>query len=248
MQALRSLLKSGVGRLGYTLVRVPTRVPDPNLELEISFDFVLAHYVTFRRDPRPFVFLEVGANDGVIEDPLHDHVRDKKWHGIFVEPQRKPFEQLVRNHEGLEHLTFINAAISDTPGSRPLYVIVDEAGAPIASLAGLASFRAAPVKHAHRKVASQYPGSRVASTEVTCTTFAEVLAEVSYLDLLQIDAEGYDLELLRLFDFERFAPPIVHFEHRHLSRGDLDAAVTLLGEVGYRMLREEYDVTAYLAP
>ncbi|MGH3135686.1 MAG: FkbM family methyltransferase [Gaiellaceae bacterium] len=65
------------------------------------------------------------------------------------------------------------------------------------------------------------------SVEVVCTTFADVLAEASYVDLLQIDVEGYDLELLKLFGFGRITPPIVRFEHKHLSAGDLDDAVQL---------------------
>jgi hypothetical protein len=81
-----------------------------------------------------------------------------------------------------------------------------------------------------------------------CKTFADVLADVTYLDLLEIDAEGYDLELLKLFDFSRIKPPIVRFEHMHLSADERDEAVELLADLGYRMVREEYDTTAYSAP
>ena len=89
------------------------------------------------------------------------------------------------------------------------------------------------------------PDSRIGSVPVTCLTFEDVLANASYVDLLHIDAEGYDLELLKLFDFERITPPIVRFEHVHLSRSDWDEAVRLLARYGYRVLREEYDTTAY---
>jgi hypothetical protein len=151
----------------------------------------------------------------------------------------------VENYAGLHGLTFINAAISGQPGPRRMFVIQDERGAPIESLSGLASFREEPLRAFHRKMANHYPGSRIGSVEVVCTTFAEVLADASYLDLLQIDVEGYDLELLQLFDFGRITPPIVRFEHRHLSAGELDEAVQLLARHGYRMIRDEYDTTAY---
>jgi hypothetical protein len=64
---------------------------------------------------------------------------------------------------------------------------------------------------------------------------------------LHIDAEGYDLELLKLFDFPRFAPRLVRFAHAHLSRADWDEGVRLLARHGYRVLREQYDTTGYLA-
>ena len=80
---------------------------------------------------------------------------------------------------------------------------------------------------------------------MTCVTFDELLAGVDDVDLLHLDVEGYELELLRLFDFARFAPAIVRFEHAHLMRSDWNEAVRLLAGHGYRMLREEYDTTAY---
>jgi hypothetical protein len=126
-----------------------------------------------------------------------------------------------------------------------MFVIQDRTGAPIESLGGLASFREDPLCAFHARMASEYPGSSVGSIEVACTTFDDVLAGTSYLDLLQIDVEGYDLELLKLFDFRRMKPPIVRFEQRHLSVNEWDEAFLLLAQHGYRMVREEYDTTAY---
>jgi hypothetical protein len=71
---------------------------------------------------------------------------------------------------------------------------------------------------------------------------------VDYVDLLYIDAEGYDFELLKVFDFDRLAPEIVRFEHVGLSRGEWDEAVRLLAHHGYRTVREEYDTTGYRRP
>lgn len=244
---VKQLVKTELKRLGYTLQRVPSPASDPRFALKVDFDYVLDHYVASRDDPRPFFFLQVGAYDGVSDDPLHERVRAGSWHGILVEPQRSHFRRLVENYAGLHGLTFVNAAISEEPGPRSMYVIQDEAGAPIESLGGLASFREEPLRAFHGKMGSHYPGSRVGSVGVECTTFADVLANASYLDLLQIDVEGYDLELLKLFDFARVTPPIVRFEHRHLSAGELDEAVQLLARHGYRMVREEYDTTGYAA-
>jgi FkbM family methyltransferase len=206
MSVLRAWIKTGLERLGYTIQRMPSPASDPQFALQIDFDYVLDHYLASRDDPRPFFFLQVGANDGVMDDPLHQRVRKGSWHGILVEPQPSHFRRLVENYAGLHGLTFINAAISGQPGPRRMFVIQDERGAPIESLSGLASFREEPLRAFHRKMANHYPGSRIGSVEVVCTTFAEVLADASYLDLLQIDVEGYDLELLQLFDFGRITP------------------------------------------
>ncbi len=243
---LKAWTKAGLARLGYSIQRLPPAASDPQFALSIDFDYVLAHYLALRDDPRPFLFLQIGAYDGIFSDPIHEHVRDRGWHGILVEPQPPHFGTLVENYAGLDGLTFVNAAISDRPGRRTMYVIADETGAPIESLGDLATFNEERLAAALRgKAGGRYPGSRVGSIEVECTTFANILVDVSYLDLLLIDVEGYDLELLKLFDFDRLSPPIVRFEHRHLSAGDLDTAVRLLAHHGYRVVREAYDTTAY---
>lgn len=238
-------IKAGLRRLGYTIQRLPSQAFDPQFALQVGFDYVLEHYVASRDDPRPFLFLQVGAYDGMHGDPIQRHVRKRGWHGILVEPQPSHFGRLVENYAGFDGLRFVNAAISDQAGRRTLYVVADEKGAPIQPLGDLATFSENRLAAALRKVGGRYPGSRVGSIDVECTTFADVLADVAYLDLLQIDVEGYDFELLKLFDFDRLTPPIVRFEHKLLSPRDLDDAVLLLARHGYRVLREENDMTAY---
>jgi Methyltransferase FkbM domain len=88
---------------------------------------VLDHYLASREDPRPFFFLQVGAYDGVIDDPLHERVREGNWHGILVEPQPSHFRRLLESYAGIEGLTFVNAAISEERGLRRMFVIQDEA-------------------------------------------------------------------------------------------------------------------------
>jgi FkbM family methyltransferase len=240
---VKQLVKTELKHLGYTVQRVPSPAFDPAFVLEIDFEYVLDHYLASRDDPRPFFFLQVGAHDGVVDDQLHEHIRRGNWHGMLLEPQSHPFSRLVQNYAGLEGLTFVNAAISEQSGPRELFVIQDEGGRTLESFSGTASFREEPLQTPHRKAGPQ--GSRIGSVEVTCTTFADVLVGIDYLDLLQIDVEGYDLELLKLFDFGRIRPAIVRFEHRHLSASELDDAVVLLARYGYRVVREEYDTTAY---
>jgi FkbM family methyltransferase len=240
---VKRLVKTELKRHGYAIQHLPSPAFDPELALHIDFDYVLDHYLASRSDPRPFFFLQVGANDGVVDDQLHEHIRKGNWRGILVEPQTHPFRRLVQNYAGVEGLTFVNAAISEQSGTRELFVIQDEAGGTLESLSGTASFRQESLETPHRKAGPA--GSSIGSVGVMCKTFADVLVDVDHLDLLQIDVEGYDLELLKLFDFDRIRPAIVRFEHRHLSATELDDAVLLLARHGYRVVREEYDTTGY---
>jgi Methyltransferase FkbM domain len=124
---VKQLVKTELEHLGYTIHRLPSPAFDPRLALAIDFDYVLDHYLASREDPRPFFFLQVGAYDGVIDDPLHERVREGNWHGILVEPQPSHFRRLLENYAGIEGLTFVNAAISEERGLRRMFVIQDEA-------------------------------------------------------------------------------------------------------------------------
>ena len=68
-------------------------------------------------------------------------------------------------------------------------------------------------------------GGCIEKVAVRCENFEYILDkyEISKLDLLQIDAEGYDFELLKIFPFTKVVPKIIHFEHIHLTQIDRNA-------------------------
>ena len=241
---VRKLVEAELARRGYAITRIPPLAVAADHALELDFEYVLSHYLERRRDPRPFFFVQVGAFDGVTHDALHAHIRAGSWHGVLVEPQPAPFERLQEHHADSEALSFVNAAIDARERMRDLYRLVDERGEAIEALGHLASFSRHRLEHWQLYDRGRTP-SRIERLVVPCVTFEALLRDVEYLDLLQLDAEGYDLELLRLFPFGRCSPPLVRFEHAHLSRAEWDESVRLLASRGYRVVREEYDTTAY---
>jgi uncharacterized protein YcgL (UPF0745 family) len=56
--------------------------------------------------------------------------------------------------------------------------------------------------------------------------------------------EGYDAEIVRQIDFDRYAPHTIIFEYRHLHEADLADVRSLLSERGYRMRTDEEDLLA----
>jgi len=82
--------------------------------------------------------------------------------------------------------------------------------------------------------------------QVRCATIASLLQEHGFdsCDLLQIDAEGYDYQIVRSIDFAAVQPLIVRFEHVHMSNADCDQCVELLASHGYRFITERRDIIA----
>ena len=215
-------------------------------QLSVSLDQVVSHY----RVSHPEVqFLQIGAFDGVRGDPIFPLVKRHGLRGVLVEPQRDAFERLKANYSCFDPAAyvFVNAAIAARDGQSSLYKIKPEAPGP-EWLHEIASFdRKVVMRHA-RVVANLE--SYIEIEEVRCITFATLIQEagIQRVDLLQVDAEGYDAELLRLFDVPSRKPAIIQFEHKHLSPGDHKQTVGALIDLGYKFAICGDNTLAYLNP
>lgn len=194
-----------------------------------------------------FSIVQIGAYVGDSRnDPLSSFLRSQKGRDrrtvvVLVEPVRTHFDALVRNYEDLPFARFENVAVADRPGTRDFYRLgVDpvEHGFP-EWLAQLGSLRADRMTHLwdayerEPRLRDFYLAHRVVD-RVRCVTLHELLDQhaIAELDLLQIDAEGYDYEILRTLDFERVRPRLVNYE-RVLLGADEAACRALMVQAGY---------------
>ncbi len=214
----------------------------PRLRLGLYRDDIerVLHGLTRTRKPVSFVL--VGANDGVENDMLHPFVRAGGWSGILVEPLPHLFGKLQQNLRGTPGLEFANVAIDRTPGMRELFYVEDLEGAPWYA-DKLGSFSREHV----RKHGDSIPDidERIASRLVECITLDSLCERhgVTRLDLVQIDAEGFDFEVIRSIDFQRLRPSVLIYEHAHLGV-DEEACRRFLEELGYRVIRGRLDSMA----
>ena len=201
------------------------------------FEGIIERYSSEMHD---FFVLQIGACDGVMDDPIHQWIKKYRWQGILVEPQIKEFERLKINYRDSDNLRFENVAIAETSGLRPLYKVKDE-NIEADWQRGLASLLAKPRSCLEKQ-------DMVTTEMVQCVTFDTLLNrhQVKRIDLLQIDVEGYDYELLKLFDFERIKPQLIRYEHKHLNLSDRSSCKKNLKQNGYKILEMEYDTGAVL--
>jgi FkbM family methyltransferase len=207
---------------------------------------VLAHY----RQMHPNVFfLEVGAYDGVSGDELYPLIDKHNLRGILIEPQQDACRRLRANYARFKQSDFaiVNAAIAERDGPVPIYRIKSGMHSP-GWLHQIASFDKSNVmKHAaHISNLDSLIEIEYVRGLTFDTLFKEL--EIDHVDLLQVDAEGYDSTILRLFDVPYRKPAIIRFEHRHLSAGDYRQIVTMLIAQGYKIAADRADVLAYREP
>jgi FkbM family methyltransferase len=238
LSAFRSLFR----RTGFDVVRYQEYVMQP-------FD-VLTPIVRDRktRDPR-FNFVQVGANDGVLYDPIRDCIRELQLEGVLVEPVPQYFRALTENYAGQPGLRFENAAIDRTDGSRAMYCIKD--GAPLPDrVRGLASFDRA---HLTGKVhLDDHPdlSPYVEEIRVQTVSFPTLLGRhnLDRIGLLLIDTEGFDAEILRMALDSGVLPELIQYEYRHLSLADRAACKQRLRDLGYGFVDVGNDTLAARLP
>lgn len=222
-------------RLGVARCHAPPILTrDTELLVRSWLPFVVAHVLLHNERP---TFMQIGAFDGVGDDDFRELIKKHRLRGVLVEPQPSAFARLRETYADQPQVTLLAAAIAEREGERELFVRRGKS-----SMA--ASFdREHLRRHGIRK-------DDIRSLRVACHTVESALrtAGLESVDMLQIDAEGYDWPIIRSIDFERVRPVIVRFEYRNMPTRDADACLAHLAARGYRFLLEPRDIIAVSSP
>lgn len=198
---------------------------------------------------KDFLVVQIGANDGITHDPIHKFIKRDKWNGVLLEPQKFVFDKflskLYRKHKNIQ---VVNAAMGYEDGTLPIYKI----GFSESRWAtGLTTFDKATLEkafssgHVERKCAKEGVSIPSDSSMHIVEEAVRVLSVDSILgkcrengnsrsvDLLMIDTEGFDYEVIKMFDLPRNQPGMIIFEHSHLSEQDYAECLELFNANGY---------------
>lgn len=245
MKSLLSLGKNYVRKFlkkfGYKVVYIgPYSIFD--------FESFLYRHISMHKT---LTFIQIGANDGVMNDPIYDfNVKNKSVvSGFVLEPLPDIYKKLVKNYERCQNIKAVNIAIHATESEMVLYRVKEDRINDVPLFArGIASF-----DEGHWKKNSLIPDSSfLEKVEVKCMSFSNFIKSnaVDRLDLLLLDTEGYDFEILMSIDFTKIRPRIIRFEHgiRNLlmSYENFNEVCKHLNSFGYQIIAESYDATAYL--
>ena len=67
---------------------------------------------------------------------------------------------------------------------------------------------------------------------------------IQKIDLLQIDTEGFDFEIIKMFDFAKYSPKIINYESVHLEKGDRAECEFFLRNKGYNLYNTQENTCA----
>jgi len=215
--------------------------PKPN-----SLDFILERY---SKSTQAFVVLQIGANDGITNDPIHKFIKRDRWSEVLLEPQNHVYHTLLkpiyRHHK---ELVLVNAAIGEQDGEASLYKISfsNDRWA-----TGLSTFVKPSLQHMvddgtikarAAKYGSKPPADSstwIAEEKVQVLSPQTIIKNynLSRINLLMVDAEGFDYEVVKMVLNAGVLPLLIVFECFHLSPKDLAESEQLVHAKGYDFKR-----------
>ena len=180
--------------------------------------------------------VQVGSHDGEMHDPLREFILKNKWVGLLIEPQKKMLEKCKQNYQNIDNLSFINLAVHPTKSNVRLYKVDN------------------PLDYSHTGWASINPGrfantiyeNRIKTENVRALPLMQIIKDNNFdaVDLLQIDTEGFDADVISMFDFNSFNPVLIQFEHIHLSEEVHKYTCNNLTSIGYYLIKKKNDTFA----
>lgn len=204
----------------------------PESILEVTVELLCEHLILNGVQP---VFVQIGGFDGISNDPICRIAKKYALAGVVVEPQRKYYRALLKNYHDFQNVKCVNVAIGNVPGKQKLYSISAEALEKFPMSQQIASLSLGTIQKHQR----YWPDimNFVETHLVDVITFQDLIerAEMTSFDLLQIDAEGLDFEILTNVDLDSYRPAIISFEHKHLSRREINILGDRLVSKGYHL-------------
>ena len=182
------------------------------------------------------VFVKVGANDGITGDPFGKSLlNNHQWKGVLVEPVPYCVYRLKRIYSDDTRFTIDTSAVGKSRCTAHFYYVSEAAKYSLPDLPEwydqLGSFdRHHIVKHLEGRLE---PFILTVNVDVKPLNDILQLHNLSYVTLLHIDTEGFDLHVLKSLDLSTLCPSWIMVEHKHLSVRDRSEMLSILQGAEY---------------
>ena len=202
---------------------------------------------------RPISIVQIGANDGVTNDPIGELILNSPdgVRGLLMEPQHSAFDRLSRRYAHAPHITCRHAAIDRRSGTRRMYSVNRQAAAERLRRSvsdGIGSFDRG---HVEALLRANSPGlthreihQLITEETVPVTTLADALSEagISRPDVILVDTEGFDADIMHIALDAGIRPILIQYEHKHLTNSVRRKISKRLLREGYRLWSDHADV------
>lgn len=242
--ALRRIGRKVFEKVGYRVERIEAKERHYPLsaDMESVFDAILAYQ-------EQIVIVQIGANDGKTNDPIYEPIRRRADHCrvLLIEPQTSLIGILENNYRFLNKKTIFNGAIGEE-GKLNLFTVKESYWDKIRphyakdwpvyrAPTGIASSdRSAVERWITQHGSGIQPSDALEEVVVPCHELETVLNITGFddkIDIIQIDAEGFDDIVIFKSNLDMFKPKVIRFEHKLLGKRRYDEIISFLLQRGY---------------
>jgi FkbM family methyltransferase len=186
-------------------------------------------------EKQDFYFVQVGANDGVMNDSLKPLVRKYGLRGCLVEPIPDVFNMLKHNYRDQPQLDFRNVMIGERDGDAPTQPFKRDAPVPHEFFHGLARQDA---NYIRTRAKSKGLENYTETVHCRMVTFESLMADlpVRHVSMLYVDTGASDDKIVDAAFGADVFPPIINYEWTEMPLERRCALKMRLLEHGYRFI------------
>jgi FkbM family methyltransferase len=189
--------------------------------------------------------VQIGANDGIDNDPIHKFIKRDKWQGVLLEPQKYVFDKYLQPlYKKTKGIVTLNAALDTKDVFKPIYKI-SVSNSRWAT--GLTSFKRTVLEESLRsgyierqaiKEGCPLPENKeecIAEESVECICTDSLIKKLGLkkIDWLQIDTEGFDFEIIKMFNIGVTRPEVIVYENLHFPASIQNECANYLRQYDY---------------
>jgi FkbM family methyltransferase len=193
--------------------------------------------------------IQIGAMDGINFDDTRGFLDMYKWKSLLIEPVPALFEELKNNFKDRENYTFEQCAITEHDGEVEMLTVPPETILKENLHPGYKGMSALyPLKNGFGSdyqrdidVKAQF-GINI---KVPSLTFDSLLKKhnIENFDILICDAEGYDWNIFKQIDLDKYRPKFIRLEYINLTDEEKQLTKEKLEKAGY-IVSIEQDIDA----
>lgn len=198
--------------------------------------------------------LQIGAYDGVFDDPFVGLIKDNDWAAVLVEPQIEAYTRLEEHYSGNSRVKCINKAVNTNSNEESSFKLW-RAKLPDSSVFGgaIASRSPEQVRREVLRCAGWFAlrNSTLESEVVTAASLNEII-EISgsspdEITIFACDTEGDDAKITQALIQDIGArPQVIQWEHLHVPSDEANRLDRHLDVLGYQSIKTHKDTIAFL--
>jgi|TARA_B110000967_G_scaffold36507_1_gene35740 FkbM family methyltransferase len=235
------ILKKILGIAGYKLIEKEI-IKNERLISSKSYLKIDKLLDTLFKDKKINNIIQIGANDGVRFDILNSYIKKYKTKSILVEPIKENYEKLKKNYEDCNFISFENSAISTNNEISFLYKVNEKYIKNYDDhIPGITSFNKEHLlKHGVKN-------RHIICENVSSINMKDLIIKhrLNSLDLLYVDAEGYDGKIIIDFLTTTNIKPVIILEFIHIKNIIFESLIKILEENKYKLFTIDENLICY---